>query len=1087
MKMTILTSHHINPPFSMITSAMNTIHQHNRPLHATTIRALLAALCWAPLLASATSPEPAKPIPAQTIPQLSPKDFTFGYYPNGWKKNPKDTFPGILSIETGYYGFKLDVGNISKPSFGLLNDDCDYKSALAAGIARLDTLSPADLSIEVKLDGKVYRAVSCAAGRRTDVGRMSDARLWESGRFVQHFDFADLKFADEAGNPLSCQATLDLVAWPDSLTLTANMMPATVPLDGAASGVVGAGLYVVGTPLDLTASKDIDPASFTAECWFKFPQNKPYATSDVVILSRNQNKDADGHYGFTLSPGNFVSAVMNVGGKKEDTFIIPDGRLLFADAWHLLALTYDGKTMCFYVDGRLAGTKAIARERKPGGGALLIGKSVDPASLLAQGVYDQIRIWDRALTHQEITTHTQQPGNIANRTGLVFEENFDAFNGKFTPPIWTNAEVTVGLKSGSQDWRTKQVIQGQWKEGEPKDVSVTCDVRNTRLPQKDISIRLLNQDGPVTFNTLTDCYTFLATHRTIKRTWEISKCPDMREYDEFLIEVDNKGAQSGNVPFLLNFTNPASITGICPILCKPDGTPTGIPVQLSKNWHHNKLMGYLRAYTFLPAPTGKSTYLMRVVYGFYGNAPQGTHAQLSLASDVRWGNNGGNGRWDQIAVGAWGETLCLDMDYSLSSNIITDNRGMLTRSSKDGPKWCWVEAGWGGNWLETKDAAGKSRFYTSVKTAYLSQGPCLSEVRYDGYYGKTREVDLQCTVRVPRCDDYVRTLFDQSYSFQAAIPTKGCWLFNMGGGHRLATPRVAYGNRDGLIAEIPAPAQAKTGDLVVDHLELKGEGPWWIAYPDADVQLPPGRENFGKASRALVIRSYKAKFGGKIVTNPSISLSVHTVQGPGKMDIDGLIVPPKDVAEFQPGDRIDMELEWITVPRNADEYYGPNEALRQHLAESPRSWKTIHREAAGNDLTVTATGGVVTRRYPIFIEAEEPLVSMDAVKGLLNKLPSSLAAFTLPARVVPWLRPSVTVDIKGGVGFVPIRFERLPIADGYRLYEDVAGKLVPLDQSAHGNDFWQAEYDAFTKTYSLTYNLPLDGKPTSRWVLKAEK
>ena len=1087
MKMTIHTSHHNPPPFSMFTTSMNTSHQHNRSLRATTIRALLAALCWTPLLASATSPEPAKPIPAQTIPQLSPKDFTFGYYPNGWKKNPKDTFPGILSIETGYYGFKLDVGNLSKPSFGLLNDDCDYKSALADGIARLDTLSPADLKIEVKLDGKVYRAVSCAAGRRTDVGRMSDARLWESGRFVQHFDFADLKFADEAGNPLSCQATLDLVAWPDSLTLTANMMPATVPLDGAASGVVGAGLYVVGTPLDLTASKDIDPASFTAECWFKFPENKPYATSDVVILSRNQNKDADGHYGFTLSPSNFVSAVMNVGGNKENTHSIPAGRILTPDAWHLLALIYDGKTMSFYVDGRLAGTKAIARERKPGGGALLIGKSVDPASLLAQGVYDQIRIWDRVLTHHEIINHTQQPANIANRTGLVFEENFDAFNGKFTPPIWTNAEVTVGLKSGSLDWTAKQVIQGQWKEGETKGVSVTCDVRNTRLPQKDISIRLLNQDGPVAFNPVSNCNTFLATHRTIKRTWDISKSPDLREYDEFLIEVDNKGTQTGNVPFLLDFTNPGSITGICPILCKPDGTPTGIPVQLSKNWHHNQLMSYLRAYTFLPAPTGKTTYLMRVVYGFYGNVPQGTHAQLSLASDARWGNGGGNGRWDQIAVGAWGETLCLDMDYSLSSNIITDNRGMLIRSSKEGKMWDWVEAGWGGNWLETKDEAGKSRFYTSVKTAYLSHGPCLSDVRYDGYYGKTREVDLQCTVRVPRCDDYVRILFDQSYSFKATIPTKGCWLFNMGGGHRLATPRVAYGNRDGLIAEIPAPAQAKTGDLVVDHLELKGEGPWWIAYPDADVQLPPGREHFGKASRALVIRSYKAKFGGKIVTNPSLSLSVHTVQGPGKMDIDCLLVPPKDVAEFQPGDRVDMELEWITVPRNADEYYGPNEALRQHLTESPRSWKTIHREAAGNDLTVTATGGVVTRRYPIFIEAEEPLVSMDTVKGLLNKLPSSLAAFTLPARVVPWLRPSVTVDIKGGVGYVPIRFERLPIADGYRLYEEVAGKLVPVDQTRHGNDFWQADFDAFTKTYSLTYNLPLDGKPTSRWVLKAEK
>ena len=87
----------------------------------------------------------------------------------------------------------------------------------------------------------------------------------------------------------------------------------------------------------------------------------------------------------------------------------------------------------------------------------------------------------------------------------------------------------------------------------------------------------------------------------------------------------------------------------------------------------------------------------------------------------------------------------------------------------------------------------------------------------------------------------------------------------------------------------------------------------------------------------------------------------------------------------------------------------------------------------------------------------------------------------------PWLRSSVTVDIKGGVGFVPIRFEGLPIADGYRLYEEVSGKLIPLDQSVHGNDFWQTDYNATTKTYNRTYNLPLDGKPTSRWILKAEK
>jgi hypothetical protein len=30
-----------------------------------------------------------------------------------------------------------------------------------------------------------------------------------------------------------------------------------------------------------------------------------------------------------------------------------------------------------------------------------------------------------------------------------------------------------------------------------------------------------------------------------------------------------------------------------------------------------------------------------------------------------------------------------------------------------------------------------------------------------------------------------------------------------------------------------------------------------------------------------------------------------------------------------------------------------------------------------------------------------------------------------------------------------------------------------LDQSVHGNDFWQTDYDAGTKTWSQTYNVPI--------------
>ena len=32
----------------------------------------------------------------------------------------------------------------------------------------------------------------------------------------------------------------------------------------------------------------------------------------------------------------------------------------------------------------------------------------------------------------------------------------------------------------------------------------------------------------------------------------------------------------------------------------------------------------------------------------------------------------------------------------------------------------------------------------------------------------------------------------------------------------------------------------------------------------------------------------------------------------------------------------------------------------------------------------------------------------------------------------------------------------------------------PLNQSIHGNDFWQTNYDAETKTWNQTYNVLMD-------------
>ncbi|HAR66637.1 MAG TPA: hypothetical protein DCR55_10550, partial [Lentisphaeria bacterium] len=74
----------------------------------------------------------------------------------------------------------------------------------------------------------------------------------------------------------------------------------------------------------------------------------------------------------------------------------------------------------------------------------------------------------------------------------------------------------------------------------------------------------------------------------------------------------------------------------------------------------------------------------------------------------------------------------------------------------------------------------------------------------------------------------------------------------------------------------------------------------------------------------------------------------------------------------------------------------------------------------------------------------------------------------------------------GGIGYVPIQFEGLASPDGYALYDKAANGETKLDQSVRGNDFWQTDHDLTTNTYRMTYNVPLDGRTNSTWILKQQ-
>jgi hypothetical protein len=962
-------------------------------------------------------------------------DFSYGYWLNGWRKPEDDKTPDVLCFETGQYGFSLDVDDLANPSFGRIDDDAGYAEALAADSGRMSALSPAELAIELDVGGTTYRAVTCRAGEETAVNRLKTVRLWESGRFAQVFDVESLVFKDAAGTSLPCNGTLDLVAWPGSLSFNVSLAPDFLYDEGHIKGVVGNAWCLAGKPIDIPHAPALEPDHLTLECWFKMPaQMNPKARG--WLICKNENEWGVGSYGLLYHHGTAHAVMNNLGGAHKQTSAGQHVALV-PDQWYHLAMTFDGAALRFYLDGQKRGETALTTPRTKGTGLMRIGQRGDGRFGMVNGLYDQIRLWNRAFTAEELAAHAKAPAVLKSREGLVLEHGFDE-GPVVEAPVWTDAELRVGFKGAGETWETKKRVAGTWTPGDRHALTLNCNMDDRHAADRAVAIDVSTADGqafPVRFDPAYNCH--VAEVKGLKRDFA-GGYVKIAEYDEFLISIDSQEAAAGTVPFLFDLYGPANITGLVPILCYPDGTPTGIPVQLSKNWHYVPLGAYLRAYTMLPSEPGKNEYLLRIAYSLYGSLPTASHAQLSL---VGWG---ANGRWDQLSVGAAGETICFDMDMSPTDQVVTDVRGMMLRKGLEGATWGWTDAGWGGDWFNVRPKGDRLAF-AGMKTAYLAHGPCLSDVRYEGYYGSGRDVFVRAGVRTMRTDDYVRTFQKLRYEFKKSLPAGEAYLFKMDGQSAIV-PKIAYGNRGGVIAERDTPSKEQSE--FIECAELSGEGPWWVAFPGS--KPTTSDRDWGTASRGLIVRSYRASFGGHIIENPSI-----TVPGDYRkhrdLTYDLWLVPPADVESLKPGDWVEMDVEWITVPRIADDYYGPNESFRQHLSENPESWKTVHREAVGNDLKVEVSGGKLLQSFPIVIRAE---------------------------------KPEVTVKIHGGLGYVPIRFEGLKTADGYQVFEKQDNWLTPLRQSSHGNDFWQTDYDAASSSYKMTFNLPLDGKRESQWILK---
>jgi hypothetical protein len=600
-----------------------------------------------------------------------------------------------------------------------------------------------------------------------------------------------------------------------------------------------------------------------------------------------------------------------------------------------------------------------------------------------------------------------------------------------------DARLSIALRGEGGPYTAETRLDGGWMIGEKRAAVLTLwpgmvDDRPDATQGVRVS-NLLANDAPVSV-TLDEAYGWHYIDMP-KTAWQVEEAPD--HLDRLRVNIRNpfRNERTFRLLFAMDRGFPG-VTGMCPMLRDADGSPTGLPVQVSKNWHRDERRRlqyegpWFHGFTMLRLPPDSDLDLeFTMAYARWGGVPSASHSQLCL---IGWGHNQ---LWEEVAIGSWGESICYEPDAIQKSCRIDDVRPLMVWGMAEGrTQWTWTNNVGGGDFLVYCDAGGARRHMKQVRAQHYAYGPCLTHAAYAGV-SDDGAVAMRVDVRTPRSDDINRAFHHIRYEVLKPMPFSRLAFYQLGADdynwHINRT--VACGNADGLkeewTPEYGGRAYGRTG------IPLEGNQPW-VSMHRAE---PPANTKGAWANRGFVLRSWRAVLGG---TDAAPYLSMYRTTS-GKFDsVNFELAPPPGLTALQPGDFVEADIELVIFPQSADDYYGPNENLRAALKESADTWRMVQREARLNDLTVTASKGDLLSRYPLAIVAGQ----------------DGAAAF----------------EVTGGAGYVPMSFTGLTDWRGWGLVEETPEGPKPLVQSIRGNDFWQSDYDPDTQRWTITYNINLD-------------
>ncbi|MEN8724909.1 MAG: hypothetical protein ACN4GF_11635 [Lentimonas sp.] len=478
----------------------------------------------------------------------------------------------------------------------------------------------------------------------------------------------------------------------------------------------------------------------------------------------------------------------------------------------------------------------------------------------------------------------------------------------------------------------------------------------------------------VAYSTITDAWEVTIP----KQNWEAASKAAFNEayldrISRFDLKLENTSSESRDLS--LRFIHDYhSISGFVPMLLDQEGAQTGIPIQNSKNWHTIPNEPYPYEGTWINqttrltlAPNSVVELQYVVVHALWQGVPASSAAQLSL---VGWGYNG---FWTQMALGSWGETLCLQPGRTMRRAFVTDVRP-LEMLSEQGLKYDWTTNVGGADVAKVVDANGKYIQWEGAVREFEMIGPNLSHVRVMERSTDER-MRLQIDTYLPRSNSINRSYFKVQLDVLENVALSELALFQLGSDYynEMESRKIAWGNTAGL-TEAASPKAAEWG-RVMDAIPLLGEQPWVSLYDNQ-----PDTARRGRGVRGMVVRDFKATLSGKVDTQPWLLCERTMTFLNAELTLD-----PK-VKQLKAGDRIEFTLELDIFPLSAESYYGANTALEQRLSKSPDSWELTAFESRNQQLTLNGEAQVFPATYVIETKSKtqqftvESRSSMDAVR-----------------------------------------------------------------------------------------------------------